>query len=185
MARNMEQRDGAGPTERRCDQDGCHEAGTHRAPRSRDNLRDYYWFCLEHVREYNAAWNYYAGMSEDQVERERRRDTIWHRPTWPLRGQGERRVEDPFETGAGASAAQSTVSPEQAAAMAWSAADRAALAVLGLRPPVTVPAVKKRYKELAKRHHPDANGGDKAAEETFKAINLAYARLSASRAGQP
>lgn len=183
MAKPLNRREAPNGADRPCDQDGCPEPGDFRAPRSRENLRDYYWFCLEHVREYNAAWNYYAGMSEDQVERERRRDTIWHRPTWPLRGQGGRRVEDPFETGAAAGAEQAEVSPENAAAMAWSAADRAALAVLGLAPPVTVPAVKKRYKDLAKRHHPDTNGGDKAAEETFKAINLAYARLSASRAG--
>jgi curved DNA-binding protein CbpA len=52
-------------------------------------------------------------------------------------------------------------------------------------------AVKAKYKELAKRHHPDANGGNKASEETLKSINLAYATLRgklpamASHAAQP
>jgi len=51
------------------------------------------------------------------------------------------------------------------------------LATLGLSWPTTLAAVKTRYKELAKRHHPDANGGDRAAEERLKTINLAYATL--------
>ena len=54
---------------------------------------------------------------------------------------------------------------------------REPLATLGLSWPTTLEAVKARYKELAKRHHPDANGGDRAAEERLKVINLAYAAL--------
>jgi DnaJ-class molecular chaperone len=37
--------------------------------------------------------------------------------------------------------------------------------------------VKARYKELVKRHHPDANGGDKSAEERFKTVSEAYRTL--------
>ncbi|MFO1060844.1 MAG: DnaJ domain-containing protein, partial [Dongiaceae bacterium] len=37
-----------------------------------------------------------------------------------------------------------------------------------------------RYKSLVKRLHPDANGGDKAAEERLKHINLAYSTLKNS-----
>ena len=54
---------------RRCDHEGCTNPGEFRAPRSRDTLKTYYWFCLDHVREYNKAWNFYAGMSRDDVER--------------------------------------------------------------------------------------------------------------------
>jgi hypothetical protein len=63
------------PNLRRCDSPGCDLPGEHRAPKSREQLHDYHWFCLEHVRAYNNAWNYYAGMSEDEVESERRADT--------------------------------------------------------------------------------------------------------------
>ena len=49
-----------------------------------------------------------------------------------------------------------------------------------LTQPVTPEAIKRRYKELVKKHHPDANGGDKQAEERFKAINQAYATLMES-----
>src|SRR5262249_29646421 len=74
----------AQPATRGCDHPGCAGDGLYRAPRSRAELSAYYWFCLDHVREYNAAWNYYAGMSELEIEREIRNDTTWQRPTWPL-----------------------------------------------------------------------------------------------------
>src|SRR5438067_7003919 len=84
---------------RLCDHPGCEGGGEFRAPRSRLELDRYFWFCLEHVRAYNAAWNYYAGMSEGEIESHIRQDTVWQRPTWKL-GQrhspfGEQ-VHDPF-----------------------------------------------------------------------------------------
>ncbi len=72
------------PEVRPCDWPQCREEGGHRAPRSRAELRSYRWFCLAHVRQYNAAWNYSAGMSEDEVEEDVRLDTVWRRPTWRL-----------------------------------------------------------------------------------------------------
>src|SRR5580693_10074255 len=85
---------------RACDHPGCIGVGDFRAPKSRLDLHDYHWFCLEHVRAYNSAWNYYAGMSETEIESEIRYDTVWQRPTWKL---GQRhtpsygaRMRDPF-----------------------------------------------------------------------------------------
>ena len=88
------------PPTRLCDHAGCEAGGEFRAPRSRLELNHYYWFCLEHVRGYNAAWNYYAGMSEIEIEAEIRRDTVWQRPSWKL-GQRhgpayEARINDPL-----------------------------------------------------------------------------------------
>src|ERR1044071_2593556 len=85
---------------RACDHPGCPGGGEFRAPRSRLELDRYYWFCLEHVRAYNSAWNYYAGMSDAEIEAEIRHDTVWQRPSWRL-GQRhgpsyEARVRDPF-----------------------------------------------------------------------------------------
>ena len=68
---------------RSCDQDNCPEDGLFKAPKSRSSLNDYYWFCLDHVRAYNKAWNYCEGMNEDEIEDEIRRSTVWDRPTWP------------------------------------------------------------------------------------------------------
>jgi len=178
------------PPTRLCDHPGCEAGGDFRAPRSRLELNCYHWFCLEHVRAYNTAWNYYAGMSDVEIEAEIRRDTVWQRPSWKL---GERhgpgpRVRDPFGfyTGAGYGSAgrdrgerHANGRGRDAAARAASARDQA-LAVFDLEPPLTSVRLKARYKLLVKQHHPDAHGGDKTAEEKLKIINQAYATLKAS-----
>src|SRR5437763_17076845 len=80
------------PPARLCDHPGCEAGGEFRAPRSRLELNHYYWFCIEHVRAYNLAWNYYRGMSDSEIEAEIRRDTVWQRPSWRL---GERHGPGP------------------------------------------------------------------------------------------
>ncbi len=69
---------------RSCDMPGCEAMGEYRAPKSRRNLSDYWWFCLEHVRAYNSTWDYYKGMSPGEIEAQLRSDTAWQRPSWPL-----------------------------------------------------------------------------------------------------
>lgn len=180
---------------RTCDWPGCQEEGAHRAPKSRDHLREYHWFCLQHVRTYNAGWNYYAGMSDDEVEADTRRDTVWHRPTWPLGSPpeagevGPDAFADPFdlfsEGGPGRASGQrqggrrDKTGKDGGKNVGATAPHRAALAVFGLEVPVTRDEIRRRYKQLVKRHHPDANGGDKAAEEKLKEINDAYQTLIA------
>jgi hypothetical protein len=163
------------PQAQRCEHPGCAGEGLHRAPKSRDRLNDYFWFCLDHVRDYNRAWDYYAGMKPEEIEAHVRRDVVWERPTWPLgRWTTDRRIFgeefipediDPF----GARRAPEETRPKSKTDLA--------LAELALAPGATSAEIKQRYKALAKQLHPDANGGDKAAEERLKAINLAYSTL--------
>lgn len=170
---------GGGIGRRCCERPGCDQDGVYRAPRSRKQMTEYWWFCLQHVREYNAAWNYYAGMTDNEVEADIRRDTVWQRPSWPLAaavgyaGWHATRVSGGFGMFEEARAASRCEPPT---------AEERALLVLELQAPVTVADVKSRYKELVKRHHPDANGGDKAAEERFKEINEAYRTVMGSLA---
>ncbi|MDA0787813.1 MAG: J domain-containing protein [Proteobacteria bacterium] len=167
----------SGPGPRACAQAGCELAGEFRAPKSHANVREYIWFCLEHVRAYNSSWNYYAGMSEDEIETDRHGTTFWHRPTWPLNGkrpgQGIRDVFGFFQSDADAA----TAAAARASTAGMDAETVDALSTMKLSPPLTADAIKRRYKELVKQHHPDANGGDKLAEERLKAINQAYATL--------
>lgn len=171
---------------RACDWPGCAAEGEFRAPKSRDAIDQYNWFCLEHVRRYNETWNFYEGMSEDEVEAEIRRDTVGRRPTWPFGTRAARlrfaagHMRDPFGMFDDATAP----SPEDEAHRQWAAGspEEEALVVLDLKPPVTVGAVKARYKQLVKRHHPDLNGGDKASEEMFKRVNEAYHTIMQSLA---
>lgn len=173
---------------RGCDMPDCSAMGEYRAPKSRRNLREYWWFCLEHVREYNSAWDYYKGMSQTEIEAELRRDTAWQRPSWPLGRLGSNGgwdgegLRDPL----GLLNAERLRRGRQRNADAIAPADlREPLATMGLTWPLTMPALKARYKELAKTHHPDANGGDRAAEERLKTINLAYATLRSRLAQLP
>lgn len=163
---------------RSCDHPGCSGSGEYRAPKSRDSLNEYYWFCLEHVRAYNQAWDYYAGLTTDEIEQMVRRDTTWQRPTWPLgRLSGGRfrfdreDVKDPFGV------FDEDMWDDQPQRHGPPSPEEEALRVMNLRAPITVEGLKARYKELCKLHHPDANGGDKAAEERFKQIGQAYKTL--------
>jgi hypothetical protein len=175
----------ADPTAARaCDWPGCVSLGQHRAPRSRVEIRSYHWFCRDHARQYNAGWNYYAGMSDAEVEADVRRDTVWDRPSWPLggapagRNNGKRFAPEdvldrlgafgPNWDADGGFARRPDARAPAGTRQAW------AVAVFGLTGPVTTVAVKGRYKELVKLHHPDANGGAKTAEEKIKEINEAY-----------
>lgn len=166
---------------RLCSMPGCSEAGEHRAPRSRDNLEEFYWFCLEHVREYNRSWNFCRGMTEEQVEREIRNDTVWRRPTWPLGSKtaaAQRRFEAEWRAhGFGFASDREEPDGNGGATVKAATAEEKALRCMDLIPPVNLTQLKARYKELVKQFHPDANGGDKAAEERLKDINDAYTTL--------
>ena len=141
---------------------------------SRQQLNDYYWFCLDHVRDYNRAWNYFSGLTPEEVEMLVREDTVWQRPTWRYAGGQSRhekgpRMNDPF----------GFFGEDEPKAAAPDTEENKALVTLGLAPGVTFEEVRRRYRVLVKTHHPDANGGDKAAEERLKIINRAYATLKA------
>jgi hypothetical protein len=170
-----------------CAAPGCDADALHRAPLSRRDLKRFIWLCLDHVREYNAAWDYYAGLSEPEIEAHRRADATWRRPSWPFGTSGAFRMtaEGPeirddfgvYENGRSSNGARQAIG-----ARSWEpeTEERKALAKLDLAPPVNADQVKNRYKELVKRLHPDANGGDKKAEERLKLINDAYSTLKRS-----
>ncbi len=170
-----------------CDHPTCMEPGEHRAPKSPTALDDYYWFCFPHVSEYNKAWNYYKGLTEDEIEREIERDILGRRPTWPLGmrvGSMAGRfgvIDDGFgESGGlfGNNGAQHGRSYKDRRGPGT--AEQRALETLQLTGAADMTEVKARYKALAKKYHPDANDGDAAAENRLKSINEAYTVLKNS-----
>jgi hypothetical protein len=181
----------AGAPPRRCDHPGCAETGLFRAPRDR-SLREFLWFCLPHVRDYNKAWDFYKGMTSAEIEAALRADTSWQRPSWPLGRLGgagrfdPELLRDPFSV-----LGQEAPTPRRRPREENQAPPelRAALDLLGLAWPLDQVELRTRYKELAKRHHPDATGGDRSAEEKLKDINRAYSllkrRVPARAAAQP
>ena len=166
---------------RLCDHVGCNEEAEHRAPKTRDNLREYYWFCLKHVREYNKSWNYFEDMSEDQISTYRHNSATWHRPTWDLGAKKNNNgftLKEPYglfkEETSNESEKIHTKRTTTTAPVAK------ALNVMSLKPTSTPSEVKNRYKELAKKFHPDLNSGSKDAEERLKRVNEAYSLLVSS-----
>jgi hypothetical protein len=171
-----------------CDWPGCREDATHRAPKGRLREGEYWRFCLHHVREYNHSYNFFAGMSEDAIARYQKEAVTGHRPTWKIGVNGKPSVaggpqnanwqffaDDPFglfRDGGGASRFQAEGNASESRVVRN--AERKALDVLGLEPSASPTDIKARFKVLVKRHHPDANGGDRSCEDRLRDIIQAY-----------
>jgi hypothetical protein len=165
---------------RACDHPACNAPGDHRAPKCREDIESYFWFCLDHVRDYNKSWNYFADMSLAEIEAYNRSDMLGWRPTWPMGEKGNAssaggayRMEDPYDVGE-EDEGESDQERRRGGGGKEYEPQRKALALIGLEAPLTIERLKARYKALVKRHHPDANGGTKESEEHFKDVNEAY-----------
>jgi hypothetical protein len=174
-----------------CQWPGCGAPATHRAPKGRLRASEYWRFCLEHVREYNNSYNFFAGMSDDAVAQYQKDDITGHRPTWKMGSLGGQRsgagrpgfrragwaAEDPFELfGEGRSSRAKPASEGRKILNA----QRRALETLGLEGNASRTDIKMRFKMLVKRHHPDANGGDRGSEDRLRDIIAAYNYLKSA-----
>lgn len=177
------------PSGRTCEWPDCEEDGKFPAPKSPDNLREYRHFCMEHVRAYNRSWNFFKDMADEDVQDYIRNNSTWQRPTWSMNTKsrkGSRETDelaDPFELfDDGPSGPSKNHSRNEAPRRPkLTPMTEEALVVLDLDYPVTLQQVKRRYKELVKRFHPDSNGGDRSAEDQLKKTIWAYNHLKASR----
>ena len=174
----------------RCAWKGCEEPGTHKAPKGPDSS-EHYVFCMKHVREYNKNYNFFSEMNDEEIQ-EVVTDRTGGRPTWdmgvnkigkdtsdiPRSRTKKKRNHDPsnvfrryarMQQGAGG--------PNRSADRKILEADQKALEMLGVSSTSTSDHIKKAYKDLVKKHHPDINGGDKSSEERLRNIVTAYNHL--------
>ncbi len=169
----------------RCDSPGCGAEGTHRAPMGRLREGQYFCFCINHVREYNATYNYFNGMKDADVARYLKDATVGHRPTWSMGTQrgasGFREEGAPTADPLGMNRAKFHRRAQPQREPRYSPVTMRALAALDLDETAGAEAIRTRYKELVKRHHPDANGGDRSREEKLREIIHAYKTLRAAR----
>jgi curved DNA-binding protein CbpA len=174
-----------------CQWPKCGAPATHRAPKGRLRAGEYWQFCLEHVREYNNSYNFFAGMSEDAVAEYQKDSITGHRPTWKMgsvggtrsNGRGRRpgwASEDPFGLFGEAAANGAGHARPTAEGRKILNAQRRALDALGLEADAKRVDIKARFKMLVKRHHPDANGGDRGSEERLREIIAAYNYLKSA-----
>jgi DnaJ-like protein len=171
-----------------CEWPGCNGAATHRAPKGRTRENEYWRFCLDHVREYNHGYNFFAGMSTDDIARYQREAVVGHRPTWKMgmngtgkatgRSHGARfgpsGADDPFGLFRETGAQTGDERLRRRETHVIRNAERKALETLGLEGVATTAEIKVRFKMLVKRHHPDANGGDRSSEDRLREIIQAY-----------
>ncbi|ACL61499.1 J domain-containing protein [Methylobacterium nodulans] len=177
-----------------CERPGCTQPGLHRAPKGRRQEGQYWRFCMEHVREYNASYNYFAGMNDAAVQAFQKDAVIGHRPTWSMgvnragRGAGKPSAAtrdwdyvDPLGIlragGIGPDRGRAKAEPQRPR---FSAPVRKALDVMGLDEGADAAAIKAQYKVLVKRFHPDANGGDRSFEDRLRDIIRAHDTLRAA-----
>ena len=164
-----------------CDHDGCEEGGKYRAPKMRDTSEDYFWFCKDHVREYNAKWSFFDGATEAELARQAESD---ERPTAPFRKSVEERawarlgIEDAHQVLGG----NATRNPGRGVVgRKRPPTERKALTILEGKDDWDKAMIRKAYKSLIKVLHPDINGGDRSQEEQLSEVVWAWDQLKDSR----
>ncbi len=172
-------------TERCCDEPGCEAPGEFRAPAAAgrrpgfDGPGDWRFLCLDHVRAFNTGYNYFTGMSPEEIDAAQTPYGGWERETRAFSNGGAAPgprwadFADPLDA-IGARFARGAAAP---APDRFSAADRRSLKVLGLSDDVDRRALRNRYAELVRRYHPDRNGGDRSHEQALVAVIEAYQQL--------
>ena len=161
-----------------CEWKNCKESGKFKAPIERDNSKNYKWLCEEHIKTFNKSWDYFDGMSQNEIENFLKSDLTWHRPTQKFGSSDNffnilwnNALNDKFnffgqdEKMNGLNAGK------------LSQKDKDAFSMLGLEFNVDWPIVQKKFKTLVKKFHPDKNAGNKKFEDKLKKITLAYSHL--------
>ena len=168
----------------RCAKPGCAEPGVYPAPRGRGREGEFFHFCLDHVREYNRSYNYFNGMTDADIAQYQEQVVTGHRPTWsmgakraadPSFGPHAETFRDPFDLFAGRFGPGRR--EYEVRRRPVGNVQRKSLQALNLDEAASAAEIKSRYKALVKRHHPDANGGDRSSEDKLREIIQAYTYL--------
>lgn len=182
--------------ERVCEVPGCGAPGRYRAPFSPDRLDEYRWFCLDHVRDYNRAWDFFGDRSGAEIDRQVEADRLWGRPTWAFAGGAGPRIAlnphldgrawrrlgrfDPLDL-LGSNGTINGGGAEEARQRALGRDERRALEILGASALMAKSEIRRLYKELVKALHPDTNGGSRADESRLQKVFWAWGVIRASR----
>lgn len=182
-------------TGRKCEAEGCREPGEFRAPGERphgfDGPGDSRWFCLDHVRAFNSEYDWFNGMTPDEIIEAQSPINGWRRDTRAFRADagvdGVPRwadFDDPLDAiAARASGIKSRARREAEMAMdgRFSRDEAQALETMGLGLDTDRRRLRQRYSELVRRYHPDRNGGDRKYENRLNRVVEAYQLLRKSR----
>ena len=170
-----------------CAHPGCEGTGEFRAPSARrsnfDGPGEWRWLCLDHIREFNAGYNYFEGMSADEIENAQTPYGGWDRETRAFATGGSDRppkwadFTDPLDAiGARFRRAAAAEGP-RGDGRELSDKDRQSLRILGLGTDTDRRTLRQRYADLVRKYHPDRNGGDRTHEKALQAVIEAYTQL--------
>ena len=173
-------------SQRGCEHPGCTESGQYRAPKSPDTLDDYYWFCKDHVREYNLKWNFFNGATEEEFDAQIDKDRVWERPTKPFGKNGDEArawarlgIDDPHQI----LGENATRNPGKGAGgtRKLPPTERRAIEILEAKDFWSKAEIRKQYKSLVKDLHPDMNGGRREDEDRLQEVVWAWDQIKDSR----
>ena len=167
-----------------CQWEDCNNPATHKAPLGRDREGQYINLCIDHVREYNKSYNYFSGLGDDDIKKFQKDALTGHRPTWAM-GVNKDGKKNPYSEGDPRAAIADRIisrsmrrtgqlSGAGAPARKLRPLEKKAFEDLGIPQSASPDDIKKHYKALVKRHHPDTNGGDRSAEERLTQIIKSY-----------
>tara|TARA_B100000029_G_C17262706_1_gene846901 strand:- start:6 stop:524 length:519 start_codon:yes stop_codon:yes gene_type:complete len=161
-----------------CEWENCKENGKFKAPIEKDNSKSYKLLCEEHIKLFNKNWNYFEGMSQDEIENFLKSDLTWHRPTqkfgYPdnfFNVLWNNALNDKFNL------FNKKIGINKLNRAKLSTKDMDAFRIMGLELSSDWEAIQKRFKTLVKKFHPDKNSGNKEFEDKLKKITLAYSHL--------
>ena len=160
-----------------CEWHNCKESGEFKAPTERDNSKNFKWLCENHIKMFNKSWNYFEGMSQNEIENFLKSDLTWHRPTQKFGAPDNffnilwnNALSDKFNI---FNKEDSFIIKKKK----LSEKDKDAFRIMDLEFSSDWNAIQKKFKTLVKKFHPDKHSGNKQYEDKLKKITLAYSHL--------
>ncbi len=159
-----------------CDWNNCSKPGDYKAPIEKDNSKKFRLLCLDHIREFNKNWNYFAGMNDDEINEFIKSDMTWHKPTQSFSSSDNffkilwnnalKNENDKIE-----------FNSSSKNMLKFNHNDIKAFSILGISVGLRWEKIQEKFKKLVKKFHPDMNAGSKKYEDKLKVITLAYTQL--------
>ncbi len=160
-----------------CEWENCDQRGKFKAPLEKDNSKNYKLLCAEHIKLFNKSWNYFEGMSQQEIEFFIKSDITWHRPTQKFGSSDnffnilwKNTLNDKFNFFKDKKVFNNLNKN-------FTEKDKDAFRIMGLKFNVDWPTIHMRFKTLVKKFHPDRNKGNRNLEDKLKKITLAYSHL--------
>ena len=168
-----------------CEWNNCNEEGLYKAPKEKDNSKEYRLLCLEHVKEFNKSWNYFSGMSDEQVINFLKSDMTWHKPTQSFSSPGNFfNILWKNTLNGGEGILSNGYGEKIKTKINFSDKDREAFKIIDLEVGTKWDKIQFKFKKLVKKYHPDMNAGNKKFEEKLKIVTLAYTQLKLAYKGK-